>query len=192
MMQKMMTRRTLKMLIYLAIVDSIVILISIIFFDIKILWSTQFAFMSASFILLASMKSYQRMIDARIALDLVTIDDSKDIIDQLEDPYDLYSEDVVEVPSGDFLLNSGQKPLVEVVKEERKKLKSNGRSTAQTLKDARAALSFYRIGAYIFLILGFLYLNRNELLHVPSYILALSIPVLVVVYILITHKEDLQ
>ena len=178
-MQKTMTSRTLKILKTLAVVDIVIILISIIFFDIKVLWNTQFGFISASLIMLASMKSYQRMINARVALDLVTIDDTKDVIDQLEDPYDLYSEDVVEE----------DKDLVEVVKEERQKLKANGRTTAQTLKDAKAALSLYRVGAYILLILGFMYLNRQGLLHVPSYIVALSVPMLVVVYILINDKD---
>jgi len=161
------------------IVDMIIAVISIMFFDIKVLWNTQFAFVSASLIMLASMKSYQRMIDARVALDLVTIDDTKDVIDQLEDPYDLYSEDGII-----------EKPLAEIVTDERKNPKAKGRTTAQTLKDAKAALSIYRIGAYILLILGFLYLNRQGLLHVPSYILALSVPMLVVVYVLISNKED--
>ncbi len=175
-----MTSRTLKILKTLAIVDSVIILISIVFFDTKVLWNTQFAFVSASLIMLSSMKSYQRMVDARVALDIVTIDDTKDVIDTLEDPYDLYSEDVIEE----------EKSLVDVVKDERKNLKANGRSVAQTLKDAKAALSVYRVGAYITLILGFMYLNRQGLLHIPSYILALSVPMLVVVYILITDKEN--
>jgi len=175
----MMNKRTRKILLTLVIVDMIIAVISIMFFDIKVLWNTQFAFVSASLIMLASMKSYQRMIDARVALDLVTIDDTKDVIDQLEDPYDLYSEDIIE------------KPLAEVVTDERKNLKAKGRTTAQTLKDAKAALSIYRVGAYILLILGFLYLNRQGLLHVPSYILALSVPMLVVVYVLISNKEEL-
>jgi hypothetical protein len=90
----------------------------------------------------------------------------------------LYSEDIVE-----------EKPLVDVVKEEHKKPKAKERSTAQTLKDAKAALSLYRVGAYILLILGFMYLNRQGLLHIPSYIIALSVPMLVLVYILISNKD---
>lgn len=180
MTQKTMTKRTRKILLTLVVTDIAIALVSIIFFDIKVLWNTQFGFISASLIMLASMKSYARMVDARVALDIVTIDDSVDVIDKLEDPYDLYSEDVVDE----------DKSLVEVVKEERKKLKANGRTTAQTLKDAKAALSVYRIGAYILLILGFMYLNRQGLLHVPSYILALSVPMLVVVYILINNKDS--
>jgi len=176
----MMSKLSFKILKALAIVDIIVILISIIFFDIKMLWNTQIGFISASLVILASMKSYQRMVDARVEHGIITIDDSKDVIDKLEDPYDLYSEEVIE---------EEEKSLVEVVKDERKKLKDS-RSLIQILKDTKAALSVYRLGAYAILILGFLYLNRHELLHIPSYILALSIPMLVVVYILISNKEN--
>jgi hypothetical protein len=186
-----MTSINSKILKTLVIVDILIILFSVMFFDIKVLWNTQIGFISASLVMLASMKSYQRMVDARVEHGIITLDDSKDVIDKLEDPYDLYSEEVVEeAPQGHFLASSGQKDLVEVVKEERQKLKANRRSLGQTLKDTKAALSIYRLGAYVVLILGFLYLNRHELLHIPSYILALSVPMLVVVYILLGNKEN--
>ena len=181
MMRKMMTKTSTQILKTLLVVDILLIISTIIFFDIKILWSTQIGFISSSLVMLASMKSYQRMVDVRVEHNIITIDDTKDVIDQLEDPYDLYSEEVIE---------EEEKPLVEVVKEERKKLKENRRSLGQTLKDTKAALSVYRLGAYALLILGFLYLNRHELLHIPSYILALSVPMLVVVYILLGNKEN--
>ena len=176
-----MTSINSKILKTLVMVDILIILLSVIFFDIKIVWNTQIGFISASLVMLASMKSYQRMVDARVEHGIITLDDSKDVIDKLEDPYDLYSEEVIK---------EEEKPLTEVVKEERQKLKANRRSLGQTLKDTKAALSIYRLGAYVVLILGFLYLNRHELLHIPSYILALSVPMLVVVYILLGNKEN--
>lgn len=171
-----------KLLKALVVVDILIILLSVIFFDIKTVWSTQIGFISASLIMLASMRSYRRMVNARVEHNIITIDDSKDVIDKLEDPYDLYSEDVVE--------DEEEKDLKEVVKEERQKLKENRRSMGQTLKDTKAALSIYRLSAYIVLILGFLYLNRNELLQIPSYILALSLPMFIVVYVLMSEKEQ--
>ena len=176
----MMTSISFKVLKRLAIVDILVLFVSVIFFDIKILWNTQIGFISASLVMLASMKSYQRMVDARVEHNVITYDDSKDVIDQLEDPYDLYSEDAID---------EDEKDLVEVVKEERKKQK-DGRSLTQILKDTKAALSVYRLGAYVVLILGFLYLNRHEYLHIPSYILAISIPMLVMVFVLLQEKEQ--
>ena len=172
----MMSKLTLKMLKTLVIVDVVIILISVIFFDIKILWNTQIGFISASLVMLASMKSYKRMVDARVELNLVTIDDSQDVIDKLEDPYDLYSEDV----------NAEEKQA----EEEDQKSQKNSRTMAQTIKDAKTALSFYRILAYVLLILGFFYLNRHDLLQIPSYILALSLPMLVVVFVLLSNKES--
>lgn len=173
-----MTSINTKILKALVIIDIIIIAISIIFFDIKVLYNTQFGFISATLIMIASMISYRRMVNTRVEHNIITYDDTKDTIDHLEDPYDLYSDDIVE-----------EKDLVEVVKEERKKLK-DGRSLYQTLKDTKAALSVYRLGAYAVLVLGFLYLNRHELLHVPSYILALSIPPMIIVIMLVTQKEN--
>ena len=176
-----MTSINSKILKTLVIIDIIIILISVIFFDIKVLYNTQFGFISATLVMIASMISYRRMVNTRVEHNVITMDDSKDVIDKLEDPYDLYSEEVVEEEEKDF---------VEAVKEEKKRLKENKRSLYQTLKDTKAALSVYRLGAYAVLVLGFLYLNRHGLLHVPSYILALSIPPMVIVITLLMNKEN--
>ena len=176
-----MTDINSKILRILIIVDVLVIAVSVIFFDIKVLYNTQFGFISATLVMIASMISYRRMVNTRVEHNIITIDDSKDVIDKLEDPYDLYSEEVVE---------EEEKDLVETVKEEKKRLKQNRRSLYQTLKDTKAALSIYRLGAYAVLVLGFLYLNRHGLFHVPSYILALSIPPVVIVIMLLREKEN--
>lgn len=173
-----MTSINFQILKALVVVDIVVILISLIFFDIKMLWNTQIAFISASLIMMASMKSYQRMVDARVEHDVITYDDSKDIMDKLEDPYDLYSENPTEK----------EEDLIDAIKEERKKSK-DGRPLIQILKDTGAALSVYRLGGYVVLILGFLYLNRQGYLMIPAYILALTVPMLVVVFVLLSNKE---
>ena len=168
-----------KILITLVVVDILLALASIIFFDIKVLYNTQIGYITSTLVMVASIVSYRRMVNARVEHNIITVDDSKDVIDKLEDPYDLYSEDeVVE-----------EKSMAETVKEEKKKLKENRRSVYQTLKDTKAALSVYRLGAYAVLILGFLYLNRHDLLHIPSYILALGIPPVIIVTLLLKEKE---
>ncbi len=181
MLRMRMTSINTKILTALVVIDILIIAISVIFFDIKVLYNTQFGFISATLVMIASMISYRRMVNTRVEHNVITMDDSRDVIDKLEDPYDLYSEEVAEAE---------EKDLVEVVKEERKKVKENGRTLFQTLKDTKAALSVYRLGAYAVLVLGFLYLNRHELLHVPSYILALSIPPMVIVIMLLMNKEN--
>jgi len=178
----MMSKLTLQILKVLALVDGIVILLSIIFFDIKILWNTQIGFISASLVLLASMKSYKRMVDARVENNIITFDDTRDTIDKLEDVHDLYSEEILENDSVD---------IRDAVKDEKERIKHNRRSLSETIRDTKAALSLNRIGAYVVLVLGFFYLNRHSLLMVPAYILALTIPMLVVVFVLLSNKENM-
>jgi len=176
-----MTGINTKILKTLVVIDLALILLSVIFFDIKILWNTQIGFVSAALVMFASMKSYRRMVNARVEHGIITTDDSKDVIDKLEDPYDLYSEEIKEEKVED---------VAAAIKEEKSRLKANRRSLSQTLKDTKAALSLYRLGAYAVLILGFMYLNRHGLLHIPSYLAALSLPMLVIVFILVGDKEN--
>ena len=181
MMQKMtMSSRNRKILAVLVSVDILLLVIAVIFFDIKVLYSTQIGYITSTFVMIASIFSYRRMVNARVKHNIVTMDDSKDTIDKLEDPYDLYSEDAEEI---------AEKSLAETVKEEKKKLKENRRTVYQTIKDTKAALSIYRLTAYALLIIGFLYLNRQQLLDIPSYIIALGIPSVILVWILIKEKE---
>jgi len=177
-----MRSTSLKILKVLIAVDLLLLITSVVFGGKIWVYNTQVGFISATLIMVASVVSYRRMVNTRVEHGIVTMDDSKDVIDKLEDPYDLYSEDIVEEKT--------EEDLVEVVKEERKKLKQNRRSLTQTLKDTKAALSVYRLGSYALLILGFMYLNRHGLLHIPSYLLALSLPPMIIVIILVTTKEN--
>ena len=175
-----MRSTNLKILAYLLAADILLAIISLIFFDSKVLYNTQVGFFSATLIMFASMASYRRMVAARVKHEIITVDDSKDTIDKIEDPYDLYSEDVVE----------DERTLSEVVKQQKRKLKASKRSLFQTLKDTKAALSFYRLGAYAVLILGFMYLNRHGILHIPALILGISLPIVIVVATLLVTKAN--
>ncbi|MCF6245323.1 MAG: PspA/IM30 family protein [Sulfurovum sp.] len=176
---KMMTKTSIKIIKRLLVLNVMAVLVIVFFFKTTYLSSFEIGFFSSALVMGASLLAYRRMVDTRVEHNIITLDDSKDVIDKLEDPYDLYSEEVIEV----------EKPLVEVVKEERKKVKANSRSLYETLKDTKAALSVYRLAAYAVLILGFLYLNRHGLLHIPSYILALGMPPIVIVILLLKEKE---
>ncbi|HEY9190544.1 MAG TPA: hypothetical protein VIM88_06725 [Sulfurovum sp.] len=170
-----------KILFVLLSVDILLLLIAVIFFDIKIVYNTQIGYITATLVMVASIISYRRMVNARIKHNIVTMDDSRDVIDKLEDPYDLYSEEVTEIK---------EKDLAQTIKEEKKKLKENRRTVYQTIKDTKAALSIYRLGAYAVLILGFFYLKRQEMLHIPSYIISLGIPTVILVWVLLKEKEN--
>ena len=140
----------------------------------------QIGYISATLVMIASIISYRRMVNARVKEKIITMDDRRDTIDKLEDPYDLYSEDEADE----------EKSLAQTVKEEKKKLKQNKRSLYQTLRDTKAALSVYRLSSYALLIIGFMYLNRQQLLDIPSYIIALGIPSVILVWIMIKEKEE--
>ncbi len=179
-----MTNINLNIIKKLLIIDILLLLISIIFFEKAFIYSVQFGFISASLIMLASINAYRKMVDARVELEMITHDDNRDTLDKLEDPYDLYSSDIEE--------NGKEKDLVEVVKEERARVKGNSRSMIQTIKDAKSALSIYRLSAYGVLILGFLYLNRHGLLDIISYIVALSLPMIIIVFTLLGEKKSYE
>ena len=142
--------------------------------------NAQVAFLSSSLIMLASMKSYKNMVSNALAAGAVT-DDGRDTLDKLEDPYDLYDE----VEKLDE-----EKNLVDVVKEERENLKKGRRSIWETTKDAKASFSFYRLSAYAILVLGFFYLNGNQMLELIPYLSFLAIPLFVVVFMLMDNEKN--
>jgi len=168
-----------KSLVALFLVD-LILAIAVYFWKGQVwLINSQVAFLSTSLIMLASMKSYKNMVSNALNAGAVT-DDGRDTLDKLEDPYDLYDE-VQE--------NDEEKTLVEVVKEERANLKKSSRSIWETTKDAKASFSFYRLTAYAILVLGFFYLNGNQILELIPYLSFLAIPLFVVVFSLLDNKE---
>lgn len=142
--------------------------------------NSQIAFVSSSLVMLASMFSYRGMVTKRLDAGAIP-DDERDTLDKLEDPYDLYDEKTEVVAE--------EKSLKEVVIEERKNLKKSRRSIWETTKDAKASFSFYRLFAYIVLVLGFFYLNSNKLLELLPYLIFLSFPPIVIVFILMQNRE---
>ena len=184
-MRTRMRSISIKILKVLLAVDFVLLLVAAFFGGKVWILNTQIGFISATLIMVASVISYRRMVNARVELGIIPIDDDKDVIDKLEDPYDLYSEDSVQETHEE----EKEEDLVTVVKEEREKLKENKRSLGQTIKDTKAALSIYRLGAYALLVLGFMFLNRQGFLHIPSYLLALSLPPMIIVIMLVTQKE---
>ena len=165
-----------KILVALLISDGIMLFVSALFGGEALILNTQIGFLSATLVMLGSMVSYRRMVDARVEHEIITTDIDKDVIDKLEDPYDLYSEGIEEEP---------QKDLSSTIKEEKARLKQNRRSLFEVLRDTKAALSIYRIGAYGLLILGFLYLNRHGILQILPYLLSLSLPIVIIVSLLV-------
>jgi len=134
------------------------------------LLNTQIAFISVVIIVIGSFLGYHRNISKQIDnfdTDTQTSLDN-DTIDKIEDPYDLYSEDgiieEIEVSTEEFK---------EIVKEEKSKLKKN--SLQNTIKSASGFASVYRIIGYVLLVIGFFYLNNNQLFNAIAYVIGISI-----------------
>ncbi len=134
------------------------------------LLNTQIAFISVVIIVIGSFLGYHRNISKQIDnfdLDTQTSLDN-DAIDKIEDPYDLYSDDGIveekEVSTEEFK---------QIVSEEKSKLKKN--SIQNTIKSASGFASIYRIIGYILLVVGFFYLNNNQLFDAIAYVIGISI-----------------
>ncbi|TQV62416.1 MAG: hypothetical protein FNT15_06955 [Sulfurovum sp.] len=138
------------------------------------LWliNSQIAFVSSSLVLFASLVSYKKMVEQRVALG----DDgvSGDVIESMDEKYN-FDDDKDKNPE-------------ELLKEVKAEMKQDKRGVLEILKDSKTSLSLYRLLAYGVLILGFLYLNNNHLLHISSYLSSLAIPIIVFVIILLRKK----
>jgi len=164
----------------LLIIDIGIVIFSLLSGNRVWLINSQIGFISSSLIMFASIVSYRNMVQARVDMGMVVADDNRDTLDKIEDPFDLYGEDSTN--------DKKNKNFKDVIVEEKKSLKKNRRSLWQTTKDSKAALSFYRLGAYGILIFGFFYLNNNKILDIASYLFSLSIPPVIVVLMLIRQK----
>ena len=170
----------MKQVIYALVIVDIVLSVYCYFFGASTcLVNTQIGFITSSLVMFGSILSYRSMVNGRLNVGAVP-DDGRDTLDKLEDPYDLYDDEKIR--------EEEEKTLHEVVKEERANLKKNRRSFWQTTKDSKASFSFYRLGAYVLLIMGFFYLNNNKVLDIPSYLFAMFIPPFVVVIMLMREK----
>ena len=163
-------------IIALVAVDLFIIALTFLFGEEHWLINTQMGFIPSAFVMLGSMLSYRSMVQGRLNAGAIP-DDERDSLDKLEDPYELYDEELKK--------EDKEKTLVEVVKEERQNLKKSRRSVWQTTKDSKASFSFYRLGSYLVLIFGFFYLNNNQLLDIPIYLVSLAVPTVVIVSVFI-------
>jgi hypothetical protein len=134
----------------------------------------------------ASMFSYARMVQGRLAGGAVPEMDERNTLDKLEDPYDLYGEETSEEPTPEEPIDAAT--LKATIKDEKARLKAQHRTIGQTLRDSRASMSIYRLVAYGLLVFGFFYLNGNHLFEILPYIIGLGIPTVVVVVTLMTRK----
>ena len=125
------------------------------------------AFVSTALVMLGSMYSYRQLIMKRLASQERPHQD--DLIDTIDDPYDLYSEE-------EQMLDVDDVDLKTVIKEEKKKLKTH--TVKNTASGAPAMVSLFRIGPYAVMILGFIAINNNHILMLWPYMIGLGVGVL--------------
>jgi len=140
-------------------------IITLLFFISKAVFvSFEVALLSGALITMGSLYAYRNMIRTR-TLD-VEIDDSKDVIDMMDDPYDLYEEE----------RQNEVEDIKELIKEEKAKQKQN--IIENTTKNGSAWVSVYRLLPYAFLVLGFLGLQNNQMLQLLPYMTGLGVGII--------------
>lgn len=147
------------------------IIAAFVFYDKIWLLNTQVAFFSSLFITIASFLSYKRNIQNRISnmdTSKQTSNEDRDKIDEIDDPFDLYSE-YKEVPQEEL----NPQKIKEIIQEEKSKVKRN--SLKNTLFSAGGFLSVYRVIGYSVLIFGFFALNNNNILIPIAFMIGLGI-----------------
>jgi len=138
--------------------------------------NTQIGFITSSLVVFATFLSYRNMVQKRLESgEVLNLD--RDTIDKIEDPHFLYDEDENEKESFN-------------IKEIKKEQKKNRISIMEALKNSRATLSIYRLGAYTLLILGFFYLNKTHQLDIVPYIFSISLPPIIIVIFLIKGSKS--
>ncbi len=143
------------------IVDLIVVLFCLLSGHTDWLVNTQIAFISSLLVTIGSYLGYKSNVQKRVGDYTLNSEQSDyDEVDQMDDKYDLYSPDTI--------TTTVSEPTTQEIKEAMKPIKQNH---MKNLKSGFSGMSsFYRLIGYVFLILGFFYLNNNNLLHVYSYV----------------------
>ena len=128
----------------------------------------QIAFLSSFFIILGSIYSYKKMVNKQV--DINFVDAKRDILDEIEDPHELYENyEINNTPAEELNLK-------EIVKEEKAKIKTFSLSSIK--HGAKGSTSLFRLLPYLFLVLGFIALKNNELLNIAIYLPSLLVGII--------------
>jgi len=141
-------------------------------YSFELFMNIQIGYLSSLFIILGSSYSYNKMINTQVSSGGYKSKGSeRDLLDTIEDPHELFDgEDINEAPAEEL-------DLKQIVKEEKAKVKTL--SVKNMKYGARGSLSAFRLVPYLFLILGFIALENNQLLHLSYYLPSLLVGVVV-------------
>lgn len=127
-------------------------------------------YVSSVIVIAASARSFSSMVKSSISPHNIELGMDRDIIDNLEDPHGLYEESQTS----------------ELRAEKDKKI-----GIKDAIKSSRASFSLYRVFAYGLLVLGFFYLRDNGLFWPVSYLVGITLPMIVIVSVLFFKKGRL-
>jgi DNA primase large subunit len=141
-----------------------VLIFTLAFFSQKIFFNVEVAFLSAFFVIMASSFAYRQIIHSKV--DSGEYEQDRDALDAIDDPYELYDKEINEAPAEEL-------DLKQIVKEEKAKIKTLSLKNAK--HGVKGSFSLLRLGAYLFLVLGFIALKNNNLLDLAYYLPSLLV-----------------
>ncbi len=166
----MKIRAILEIFLAINIVFSV---LAMVFFGFDVVLNLQVAFFSSFFIVLGSFFGYRKNILKQSEEYIIKSENERDTIDAIDDKFDLYGE-----------INENElsdEEVKEIIKEERKKQNIKD-SLTNTMKSFSSATSIYRISGYVLLVIGFFFLNNNQLLIPIAYLLGfLIVPIMALI-----------
>jgi hypothetical protein len=93
-------------------------------------------------------------------------EDEKDPLERIDDPYDLYDEEINEAPIEEL-------DIKQIIKDEKKKIKTFSFDSIKY--GSGGSFSIVRLFGYLFLVLGFIALKNNALLDLKIYLPSLAL-----------------
>ena len=131
--------------------------------------NSQIGFVSAFLVVFASTYSYSKMVQTQVA-NAKPLKDEDDTLEKIDDPHGVFTED----DAGSQEEESKEEPKISVL---------------ESLKNSRASVSLFRIGAYAIFAIGFMYLTTNKLLHLPSYFVGITLPIVIIIALLLLRAR---
>ncbi len=168
------------------LINLCLVIYSIVFQNLIWFLNTQVAFVGSLFVTLSSFLSYRKNIQNRLS-NLNTskqiTNEVRDKIDEIEDPYDLYTE-YEEIPEEKLT----PEKIKEIIQDEKIKIKKN--SFKNTIFSLTGFASIYRVLGYGSLIFGFFVLNNNRLFLPIPFLVGLAIVPLSVLAVKAILKQE--
>ena len=129
----------------------------------------QVAFLSSLFIIIGSTYAYRKMVQNQVKSE--EYEDKRDLLDEIEDPHELYDDEPINDAPVEEL------DLKQIVKEEKAKIKTFSINSMK--HGVRGSTSLLRLVPYVFLVLGFIALENNQVLDIAIYLPSLLLGIVV-------------